>query len=437
MTLIEDIARFASGVRYADMPPDDVAAIKRLVLDTIGCGLGAVGCQPATMLLPLMRAPSGPDDTATLMGSGQAVSLDSAILYNGTLVRYLDFMDVYWAKDICHPAENIPVALACAQAAGSSGAQLIEAIAVAYEVQVRLADAFSLEGMGMHHVSAAGFVAPLVMGKLWGLNEQQMAHACALGGFRHLTHDALVRGGLSMAKAIGYAVAASECVMSTRLAAQGFTGPLHVLDRMNVRGLDLTPGTGSASRVSLKQFPVQYTLQSPIEAALDLRRQIDLTQIEELRVEVLADVCKRTADPAKFSPANRETADHSMPCCVAMALLDGKLETAQFHEDRWKDADVRALMQKISVEPSAELEQRWPDGRPARLIVKLKDGSSKSVLIEAPLGDASRPMTGDDLERKFMGLAVPVLGTAQSRQVVQHIAALEQMAVMPDLIRHP
>ena len=168
-----------------------------------------------------------------------------------------------------------------------------------------------------------------------------------------------------------------------------------------------------------------------------MRRQIDLTQIEELRVEVLADVCKRTADPAKFSPANRETADHSMPCCVAMALLDGKLETAQFHEDRWKDADVRALMQKIRVEPSAELEQRWPDGRPARLIVKLKDGSSKSVLIEAPLGDASRPMTGDDLERKFMALAVPVLGTAQSRQVVQHIAALEQMAVMPDLIRHP
>lgn len=427
--LIEDVARFAAGVRYENMPREDVAAIKRLVLDTIGCALGAVGCKPAQMLAPFLRPPSGTDDRATLIGSGRAVSLDSAILYNGTVVRYLDFMDVYRARDICHPSENIPVALACAQAAHRSGRALIATIAAAYEVQVRLADAFSLEEMGMHHVSAAGFVAPLVMGKLWGLSEEQMAHACALGGFRHLTHSTLVQGRLSMAKAIGYAVSASECVMSTRLAAQGFTGPLTVLEGLEVQDLDLSPGTGSARRVSLKQFPVQFSLQSPVEAALALRKELngDVSTIEELRIEVLADVCKRTADPAKFNPDNRETADHSMPCCVAMALLDGNLDTAQFHDDRWMECDVRALMQRISVEPSQELEQRWPAGRPARLTARLRDGTTRSALIEAPLGDTGRPMTDADVQRKFMALAVPVIGQAKAEAVAQKIALLEQL----------
>ena len=427
--LTESIAAFVAGICYADMPREDVRAVKRLVLDTLGCALGAADCAPARMLQPWLRPPANGGDSATLIGSGRTVSLDSAILHNGAQVRYLDFMDVYWARDICHPSENIPVAIACAQAAHGSGQALIESIAAAYEVQLRLADAFSLEGMDMHHVSAAGFVAPLVMGKLWALPPSQMAHAMALGGFRHLTHASLARGTLSMAKAIGYAVAASECVLTTRLAAQGFTGPLAILDDMSVRGFDLSPGTSSARRVSLKQFPVQYTLQSPIEAALQLYDALGarVEVIRELRIDVHADVCRRTADPAKFHPINRETADHSMPCCVAMALLDGKLDTPQFDQDRWNSSDVRSMMRRIRVEPSPELEARWPGGRPARLVATLVDGTSHSVLVEAPLGDASRPMDDDAVTRKFMSLAGPVVGLDRAHALVDRVMALEDL----------
>jgi 2-methylcitrate dehydratase len=431
-TLTEDIASFAATIRRADMPREDVAAIQRLVLDTLGCALGAVGCPPVRMLAPLLRAPAGDSavDSASLIGgSGTAVSLESAILHNGTLVRYLDFMDVYWARDICHPSENIPLALAAAQAVHASGAALIEAIAVAYEVQVRLADAFSLEGIGLHHVSAAGFVAPLVLGKLWGLTDAPLANAMALGGFRHLTHASLVKGRLSMAKAIGYAVASAECVASTRLAAQGFTGPLEVLSEMGVLDFDRLPGTGCARRVSLKQFPVQYTLQSPVEAALRLRTVLPGSgaDVAALRVEVHADVCRRTADAAKRDPANRETADHSLPCCVAMALLDGRLDSAQFDDDRWRAADVRALMQRIDVVPSAALEQRWPTGRPARLVATLADGATREVLVDTPLGDAQRPMDDDAIARKFMALATPVLGAERAGAVVRMVMALDTL----------
>jgi 2-methylcitrate dehydratase len=428
-TLVERLAQFGAGVRFDDMPHEDVAAIRRLVLDTLGCAIGAVGCEPVRLLGPMLRPPSDPTDTATLLGSGERVGLADAILHNGALVRYLDFMDVYWALDICHPSENIPVALAAAQAAHASGRQLIEAIALAYEAQVRLADAFSLEGIGLHHVSAAGFVAPMILGKLWHLDTTQTAHAIALGGFRHLTSAVLAQGRLSMAKALGYALPASECVASTRLAASGFTGPLDVLESMGARDMDLSPGTSSARRVSMKRFPVQYTLQSPVEAALQLREILNgrMDGLESITIEMHADACRRTADPAKFAPSNRETADHSLPCCVAMALADGDLTSAQFESGRWRAADVKNLMATMLCVPSAELEARFARGRPARLIAQMKDGTKHTILVEAPLGDASRPMGDQQLCGKFLAQAVPIIGASLAAQAIDAAMALESV----------
>jgi 2-methylcitrate dehydratase len=436
-TLAERLAAFAAGIRFDRMRQEDVTAIKRLVLDTLGCALGAVDCQPVRLLEPLLRPPADAHDAATLIGSGRQVALADAILHNGALVRYLDFMDVYWARDICHPSENIPAALAAAQAAGRSGVALIEAIAAGYELQVRLADAFSLEGIGLHHVSAAGFVVPAMLGKLWGLGVQQTAHAIALGGFRHLTSAALVQGRLSMAKAIGYACAASECVASTRLAAAGFTGPLGVLETMGVRDFDLAPGTGSARRVSLKQFPVQYGLQSPVEAALQLRERLGgrASGAASLTIEMPADALRRTADPAKFAPANRETADHSLPCCVAMAWLDGALTQQQFDANRWQAADVVALMKNIRCVPSQELAERFPGGRPARVVARLADGSEDAALVEAPLGDASRPMTDAQLHAKFLAQAQPVIGHEKALQTARAFMALEEVTDVAVLLQ--
>lgn len=441
-TLVERLALFGAALRYEDMPREDIDAIKRLVLDTLGCALGAVGCEPVRLLMPMLKPPSDTRDASALLGSGQRVGLADAILHNGALVRYLDFMDVYWARDICHPSENIPVALAAADAAGCSGPALIEAIALAYEAQVRLADAFSLDGIGLHHVSAAGFVAPLIFGKLWRLDPTWTAHAIALGGYRHLTSAALAQGKLSMAKALGYALPASECVATTRLAAAGFTGPLGVLESMGVRELDFSPGTGSARRVSLKRFPIQYSLQSPVEAALRLREELKgrIDGIVKLVVEMHADACRRTADPAKFAPANRETADHSLPCCVAMALADGELTAEQFESGRWQAPDVKALMAKLTCMPSAELEERFPKGRPARLSVTMKDGAGHTILVEVPLGDASRPMSDGEIRKKFLAQAVPVIGAMRANQAADAVMTLDKIddaGVLCELLTTP
>src|SRR5690606_14978888 len=137
--LLAAVADWAGGIRFERLPREHVLAVKRLVLDTIGCGIGAVGCAPFAMLRPLLPRPTA-TESLPVWGTAERTDLAGAILANGVLVRYLDFMDVYWAREICHPSENIPAALACAQAAHASGAKLIEAIVAAYELQVRLAD---------------------------------------------------------------------------------------------------------------------------------------------------------------------------------------------------------------------------------------------------------------------------------------------------------
>ncbi|HEY9281143.1 MAG TPA: MmgE/PrpD family protein [Eoetvoesiella sp.] len=444
--LVEKLGLLASNIHYQEMPYEDVQAIKRLILDTLGCAVGAVGCEPAAMLETMLRPSASSEDVAIVIGSGRKTSLESAVLVNGALVRYLDFMDVYWSRDVCHPSENIPLALACAEAANQGGRRLIEAVAVGYEAQLRLADAFSFQDMGMHHVSAAGFVAPLVIGKVWNLSAPLMAHASALGGFRHMTLAALLSGRLSMAKAVGYALPASEAVFSTRLAMQGFTGPLEALEGLWTSSgdktaeslaevLSLKPGTGQARRVSFKRFPVQYTLQSPVEAALDLRARLqgDVSAIKKIEIEVHALTCKRTADPTKYRPENRETADHSMPCCVALALLDGKLDTDQFEQGRWADEDVRALMGRIQVLASDELEREYPNGRPVRFTAHMDSGAIHRQFIPIPIGDVDRPMSDSDIEDKFYSLSEPVLGAGQSSAVIELVRTLEQLEDVHDL----
>jgi 2-methylcitrate dehydratase len=435
------LAQFALDIRFEQLPASAVHAARRLLLDTLGCSLGALGCEPAKIVRAAL-SPTG-ERQASVIGMAERTSVEHAAMLNGIHARYLDFMDVYWAKDVCHPSENIPLALACVEGAGGSGRALIEAIVLGYEAQIRLADTFAFQGMSMHHVSAAGIVAPLVAGKSMGLDCTELANAVALGAMRTLTLRALSNGELSMAKAIGYPLGAMQSLFTTRLAAQGFTGPGRALESLfdevpsreapdPGRVLPLGLDRYRIEDVSFKQYPVQFELQTAVEVALRLHRQIggDCARIEHVDIVVPPVMWKRTADPAKFKPANRETADHSLPCCVAMALLEGRLAIDQFERDFWASEAVRSMIARIRVESSPTLAAKYPTGRPVEMKFTLVDGSSVEAGEATPLGDATRPMDDAAVVRKFMALAERPLGSADAQRVVDLAFAID---AQPDL----
>lgn len=443
-TIVSRLVALTSRIAYDDLPPTTVAAAKRAILDALGCGIAAIGCEPSKIAARAM--PNGPCGEATVIGDRDLSFTHRAMLLNGILVRYLDMMDVYWAKDVCHPAENVPAALACVESVEGSGKRLIEAVVAGYEAQLRLTHAMSLHEMAMHHVAAAGIVAPLVVGKAWNMAPEAIEHAVALAGCRQFTLHGLSKGGLSMAKAIGYAWSAMSSVMAARLASEGFTGPTDFLDWLSEKSVLAVPierkalepdDTYLIERVSFKQFPVQFELQTTGEIALRLARKIrdSGTAIDSVEIEVAPVTIGRTADAAKFKPPNRETADHSLPASVAMALIDGKLTAAQFEHGRWADADVAALIEKIKVIPNEEYPQRYPQGRPAGFRVKLDNGETLTDFQAVPSGDVEKPMDDATLEAKFAANAAEAFGEARAREIVEAVRGLERIDRVGELTR--
>jgi 2-methylcitrate dehydratase len=438
---IAQLVALTENMRLADLSAETIGAAKRAILDSLGCAIAAIGCEPARIAGPLVASGSG---SATVIGEAGVSTLERAVLLNGIMLRYLDMMDVYWAQDVCHPSENVPLALASVESAGGSGRNLIEAVVAGYEGQMRLTHLLSLQSMGMHHVAAAGIVAPLVIGRAWELDAGIIEQAVALSGCRQFTVHALSKGGISMAKAIGYAWSSMDSILAVRLAQGGFTGPTHFLDWMGKDGpaalkasFDRTAfdaiDAPMITRTSFKQFPVQFELQTPNEVALRLHAQIGGAEIKRVDIVVPPVTAARTADAAKFTPANRETADHSLPVTVAMSLLDGKLTAAQFEHDRWSAGDVAALVAKTGVTAEEAYANDYPRGRPARVTVELANGKTFTEFQEVPYGDVTRPLDDDAIEQKFLANAIDVVGERRARAIVECVGRLEHVERITEL----
>jgi 2-methylcitrate dehydratase len=365
------------------------------------------------------------------------MSTEGAAMVNGVLVRYLDYNDIYVGSGSQHPSEIIPIALAACEEAGRSGRDFIETIVVGYETITRINDAVSFAKRGLHSLSAAIYAAPLVAGKAWNMPVEQIAHAVGISGARGLTMFVVNSGAISMMKALGHAFCGMDGFVAARLAAEGFTGPSGTLDWVATRiqpaqerlDIDLDPRRFRLPMVGLKRFPLQFEIQAPVEAGVNLHRSLkaSLGDIREVVVETYPDTIERVAGPGRYTPATRETADHSLPVCLAMALVDGDVTTRHFEEDRWRAPDVLALAANIKVRIGAALVAKMPKGRGARVEVRFADGRVVSELVEIPEGDARRPMSAAALEHKFLTLSAPVLGETAARNVMAAVDALDDV----------
>src|SRR5690606_38412368 len=135
--------------------------------------------------------------------------------------------------------------------------------------------------------------------------------------------------------------------------------------------------------------------QSAIHAALELRQQFqDAARIEKVDIEsfdAAVDIIGK--DPEKWRPKTRETADHSLPYCTAVALVDGDVTLNSFSDERLQDESLLDLVARTKIHRNAELTARYPRGIPNRLTVTLKDGSTLTAENEFPRGHDQNPMS--------------------------------------------
>jgi 2-methylcitrate dehydratase len=227
--LAERLAEYARNLCYDDLPSPVVHEVKRRVLDSLGCALGAwkaPPCQVARLIAQTVKVPHG----ATLWGTTHKTLPDLASFANGGLVRYLDFNDTYLSKEPAHPSDNIPAIAAVGEAIHASGKQVIEAIALAYEIQCRFCDAAALRPRGWDHVTYGSFSSALGAAKLMKLSKMKTVQAINLTGIANIALRQTRVGDLSMWKACAFSNAARNGVFAAMLARLGMTGPSPIFE---------------------------------------------------------------------------------------------------------------------------------------------------------------------------------------------------------------
>jgi 2-methylcitrate dehydratase len=452
-TLAEQFAAYAAHLRYEDLTTAAVHEVKRRLIDSFACAYGALGADAPTIAAQVARR-SVSNPAARLIAGGTSIA-PLAAFANGVLVRYLDYNDTYLSKEPAHPSDNLPAVLAVAEVANRTGKDVITAAVLAYEVQCRLCDAASIRARGWDHVTYGSFSTVLATAKLFGCDERQMVHALGLAGIDGVALRQTRAGELSMWKGCAFANSARNGVFAAMLAADGMTGPAPIFEGVFgfeklVSGplsqhLDVSRWGGSSrpfmiNETYIKFWPAEYHSQSAIAAAFDLRKEIGagdqtLDAIERIDIDSFdASVDIIGSDPEKWRPKTRETADHSLPYCVAVALADGEVGHAQFEPERFGDARLLDLVARIAVHRDAGLSARYPAGIPNRLRIKLKSGRELVREVEFPRGHARNPMSDAEVEAKFDTEAAAHLVVPKRNALLQRVWALEKQDKIGELM---
>ncbi|MBI4559267.1 MAG: MmgE/PrpD family protein [Candidatus Hydrogenedentes bacterium] len=435
-TLARKIARWVAQLSYDALPAAAIHEAKRRVLDSIGCALGAYRSDPARIAREV--ALSAPDPKgASIWGTRLRSRPDYAAFANGAMVRYLDFNDTYLSLEPAHPSDNIPAATALAQAAGLGGKDAILALIIGYEIQCRHCDAASLRAYGWDHVTYGALSTAMAAGKLWGLDEDALEHALGLAGVCNIATRQTRTGHISMWKACAFSNAARNGIFAADLARRGMSGPPEIYEgpkgifKQLTGPFDLKLASDAdfmINRTYIKYWPAEYHAQSAIDAMLQLRPQIQGRPIRSIHIESFeAAVSIIGSEREKWRPTSRETADHSMPYCVAVALLDGDVTLNSFDETRLGDPKILALLEKTTIAEAPELNSGYPEGIPNRLKITVEDGSVLDKRVDYPRGHARNPMTDDEVITKFKQLAAGVVSDATADAIIGHCMNLDTL----------
>jgi 2-methylcitrate dehydratase len=444
--LAQQFAEYASHLQFADLPAAVVHEVKRRFIDSFATAAGAMDADAYAIAKRCAeRVSSQPG--ASLLGGGRS-SIEWAAFVNGLLIRYLDYNDTYLSLEPAHPSDNVAVVVSAGEAVNANGQEIIVATVLAYEIQCRLCDAASLRKHGFDHVTYGAISSVLAACKLMKLDVTRTTHAVGLAGVCNTALRQTRAGELSMWKGCAFANAARNAVFAATLAAEGLTGPAPIFEgevgfmRLLTGPFSVAPLGGGKqpfmiTQTYIKFWPAEYHSQSAIDAALQLRPQVgDVGKIKAIDIhtfDAAVDIIGK--DPEKWRPKTRETADHSLPYCTAVALADGDVTLAQFEPSRFSDPALLDLVAKVKVHRDAELSKRYPAGIPNRLTITLADGKQLVKEVEFPRGHARNPMTDAEVEAKFRRLAEPRFGKARCDAILKACWELDKLKSAGELVK--
>ncbi len=449
-TVSEDLAAFVDAIDYASFDDAVVEQAVDLVIDTVGCSLGAFASPPSKALRGAYAGHRSPSE-ATVLGTDRPAPVEYAALINAAMARYLDYNDCYMANSAaCHPSDHIMALVAVAEAEGASGRDLVEAIVTAYEIEGRGLDECPVRVNGFDYAAWGTYSSVASVGKLLGLSRDELVDAFGIAGASNNPLYISRRGEVSMWKGVAHPYVTHGAIQACQMAAEGLGGPRAIFE--GPFGFFEVVGEGTIAfdeppdpddlrimETSLKSFACGYYIHSPITGALRLLEEHDLdpSAVEAVHVEMFDHAVAALATPEKWDPdLTRETADHSIPYSVAVAIVDGEVTPAQYEEDRLRDPAVHDLMAAITVEEDPDLtDHRADHPRHIPSVTTITaDGEEHAVRIDAPLGHPDRPMTREQLEAKLADNCRDRLSADQVKRCIEACRSLPELSRVDPIV---
>ena len=454
-TVVEKLADFATDIEFKDLPEDVVKMTKTILLDTIGCAIGGTSGEISKCMRRVLSELGGREES-TVIGDGKTNSAN-ATLANGCAARYLDFNDIYIShtRETVHASEAmIPTALALGESEQLSGKEIVTAIALGYDIYMRIADS-PLKGFVERQWNASGcsLGTAVTAGKLLGLTKEQLMNAMAINSPKIMMgYGQHFRGAVSWMKDLHGAWDAHEGIVAALMAKNGFKAASAIFEGKNgfcdwVGGCDfdsLYADLGKRFRITemwLKPYSCMYAFHTALDIAKKIVNEHHLTPEEINQVNVRTFLrASQMAQPAHYNPTGLEHAQFSLPFCMALVITKGKIIPDFLSEKYRRDPKLLGLAAKVKVALDPELDkvtlQRGDMKRPASVQIVTSKGETYEERLDYPKGQwPQNPMSEDEVQEKFRGLASKLIKKRQIENIVKSVERLEKLQDINELMK--
>jgi 2-methylcitrate dehydratase PrpD len=437
MSAIEKLARFVSQYRTADMTDEQLHHAKRAVIDWHGALYSGTLTEPIKLLEQSLEDELGHGKARLALGRTATARL--AALINGAASHAAEVDDSF-RDAMVHPGSpTIAATLTAAQEVNTTGAEFLRAVIVGYEISTRIGVVMGRSHYRYWHSTGTigTFGAAAGAGAIYGLDETALAHALATAGTFAAGLQQAFRND-SMSKPLHAGRAAEAGILASKLARNGITGALDILD--GEAGLGKAMSTDAdwtqvaatlgnefnIARLTFKNHIGCGHTFAAIDAVLELRRlyALDHRNIKNIRVKTY----RPAIEIARYdSPATANEARFSLKYIVAAAMFLGSVRIAAYDDAMLESSELKALIARTEVEVDPELDARFPKQRAAYVEVETLQGEKLTHFQPNRKGDPEAPMSDSDLNEKMLELTSPVIGKLRAEHLLTKLATLEKI----------
>ncbi|MBE9524758.1 MAG: MmgE/PrpD family protein, partial [Chloroflexi bacterium] len=304
--------------------------------------------------------------------------------------------------------------------------------------------------VGWHHATLTQFVSPLVAGRMYDLDLDQMVAAVGISGSSHFTLGGVVAGHLTNMKNTADPLASQAGVIAAMMAREGYGGPVEVLEgkeglfevlsNVTWRPDWLLKNLGKEFMITqcgYKAFPTEALTHQPISAALQVCRENNIAaeDVAQILVETTTRGADILSDPSKFAPKTKETADHSLPYVIAAAVADGNVLPDSFSDEKLVDPRIWDLLAKIKVKADPEIDALFPAVKRARVSITTVEGITHTAQVDYAKGSPQNPMSDEEIIAKFRANADGVVSKKRQDEIIAATWSFEQIDDLGEYMR--